>query len=202
MVKFKSNKKMKILYILLAVIFFSCKTENKQKVVYADAIIKTNDTVVIDFEAFNEAKFIGKTYQYLDECNEFKDCRYGGFELLPECGEKKIDIVKIYPNGSENPQLLLLIENEENGKNKITDILNLSKENLLKTGENFVLISDRYINSGKTINKPIAAITRIESEKEYFTAIHKVWSVDCKSGKFVEISTKNIKVENEEYYGI
>ena len=94
---------------------------------------------------------------------------YGGFELLPECGEKKIDIVKIYPNGSKNPQLLLLIENEENGKNKITDILNLSKENLLKTGENFVLISDRYINSGKTINKPIAAITRIESEKEYFT---------------------------------
>ena len=95
-----------------------------------------------------------------------------------------------------------MIENEENGKNKIIDILNLSKENLLKTGENFVLISDRYINSGKTINKPIAAITRIESEKEYFTAIHKVWSVDCKSGKFVEISTKNIKVENEEYYGI
>jgi hypothetical protein len=59
----------------LAVIFFSCKTENKQKVVYADAIIKTNNTVVIDFEAFNEAKFIGKTYQYLDEFNEFKDCR-------------------------------------------------------------------------------------------------------------------------------
>ena len=28
MVKFKSNKKMKILYILLAVIFFPCKTEN------------------------------------------------------------------------------------------------------------------------------------------------------------------------------
>lgn len=206
---------MRYLYILI-ILLFSCKADkkqgNEQKYTHKDDIehkIHRDGTrekeTYVNFQRLNRESFVGKEYQYLDEFEDFKNCRYGGFDVLIECGEKKIDIIKVYFEENESPHLLILVEKNDDKferQFKITDVLNLSQERLLQQPENFVLISDKYTKYGKVINLPIAAIIKEQYEEEFFMNMYKAWKVDCETGRFVEILIEGIKVENEEYYGI
>lgn len=206
----------KICILLVVAILFSCKTDKKQEILQNDTIEQTkeenfeedilkSDDTFMEFDINQIQKLIGKTYQYLDDFDQFKNCRFGGFEQMAECEEKKIDIVKVYSDFSNNPHLLILVEkvnDEIEEKFKILDVLDLSQEKLVQDSKNIVIIAENYIENEKSINIPIAVIKKDNDEEEFFTNIYKIWRVDCKKGKFVENSIEGIKIENKEYYGI
>ncbi|MFD0992992.1 hypothetical protein [Tenacibaculum geojense] len=187
--------------LLLFSLFFSCKTEKKESTSNIDNNIsipvKTNENLQKTNNTLKD-KLKGKTYSNIKEIDELKNCYHPGGSVVGKLNGKTFT-VSVFHVKEGIPSYILFEESlsSEVNKFKILDVLDLTKEEILKD-ESYSLNHHFCYKNGKS-DEEIVAIAKEDEEEEFFTEIYKAWRADCKKEKFIEIPVEGIKVENMGY---
>ncbi len=192
--------KLNVLYIIIFLSLVSCKNNKKS----SSNIQMSNqyDSVIAEKEVKNtfskqdstkilKERLLGTIYSDLKEIDEFKKFSSGGASIGNDFNNKKYTFSSI--RGSNDIVKYVLFEENLGSKFKILDLLDLTKEKLLKDEDKNLYYHFCYMDNKN--DQEIIAIAEYE-EKEFLTKILKAWRADRKTEKIIEIPVDGIKVEN------